>query len=87
MTNQLNFEQLRAQAASLTIRNKAFINGVYVDAASGKTFDCISPRDGKILTQVAECDVEDVNRAVQSARAVFEKAVGRKHHRASARPS
>ncbi len=73
MTNQLNFEQLRAQAASLTIRNKAFINGVYVDAASGETFDCISPRDGKIFTQVAECDVEDVNRAVQSARAVFEK--------------
>lgn len=73
MTNQLNLEQLSAQAASLTIRNKAFINGVYVDAASGKTFDCISPRDGKILTQVAECDVEDVNRAVISARAVFEK--------------
>ncbi|MBL4843854.1 MAG: aldehyde dehydrogenase family protein, partial [Thalassospira sp.] len=73
MTNQLNFEQLSAQAASLTIRNKAFINGAYVDAASGKTFDCISPRDGRVLTRVAECDVEDVNRAVQSARAVFEK--------------
>ncbi|HAY47489.1 MAG TPA: aldehyde dehydrogenase PuuC, partial [Thalassospira sp.] len=73
MTNPLNFEQLTAQAAALDIRNKAFINGAYVDAASGKTFDCISPRDGSVLTKVAECDVEDVNRAVASARAVFEK--------------
>jgi len=73
MTNPLNFEQLTAQAKALDIRNKAFINGAYVDAASGKTFDCISPRDGSVLTKVAECDVEDVNRAVASARAVFEK--------------
>ncbi|MCC9623071.1 aldehyde dehydrogenase [Thalassospira sp. MA62] len=73
MTNPMSFEQLTKQAASLDIRNKAFINGAYVDAASGKTFDCISPRDGSVLTKVAECDVEDVNRAVASARAVFEK--------------
>ncbi|WP_430475594.1 aldehyde dehydrogenase [Thalassospira lucentensis] len=73
MTNPLNFEQLTAQAKALDIRNKAFINGAYVNAASGKTFDCISPRDGSVLTKVAECDVEDVNRAVASARAVFDK--------------
>lgn len=73
MTNPMNFEQLTAQAKALDFRNKAFINGAYVDAASGKTFDCISPRDGSVLTKVAECDVEDVNRAVASARAVFEK--------------
>lgn len=73
MTNPMNFEQLTAQAKALDFRNKAFINGAYVDAASGKTFDCISPRDGSVLTKVAECDVEDVNRAVTSARAVFEK--------------
>jgi 4-guanidinobutyraldehyde dehydrogenase/NAD-dependent aldehyde dehydrogenase len=73
MTSPLNFEQLKSQAASLNIRHQAFINGAYVDAASGKTFDCISPRDGSVLAKVAECDVEDVNRAVASARAVFEK--------------
>ena len=42
-------------------------------AASGKTFDCVSPIDGKLLTKVAACDAEDVNRAVAAARAVFEK--------------
>ena len=63
----------RAMIPSLSYRNQAFINGKYVTAASGKTFDCISPIDGKVLTTVAACDAEDVNRAVAAARAVFEK--------------
>ena len=63
----------RAMIPSLSYRNQAFINGRYVAAASGKSFDCISPIEGKVLTKVAECDAEDVNRAVAAARAVFEK--------------
>ena len=63
----------RALTGTLNYRNQAFINGKYVPAASGKTFDCVSPIDGKVLTQVASCDAEDVNRAVTAARAVFEK--------------
>ena len=63
----------RAMIPTLTYRNQAFINGKYVAAASGKTFDCVSPIDGKLLTKVAACDAEDVNRAVAAARAVFEK--------------
>lgn len=63
----------RALIPTLSYRNQAFINGKHVAAASGKTFDCVSPIDGRVLTHVAECDVEDVNRAVAAARAVFEK--------------
>ena len=63
----------RAMIPTLSYRNQAFINGKYVAAASGKTFDCVSPIDGRVLTQVASCDAEDVNRAVTAARAVFEK--------------
>ena len=63
----------RALISTLSYRNQAFINGKYVAAASGKTFDCISPIDGRVLTQVAACDVEDVHRAVAAARAIFEK--------------
>ena len=61
-----------AMAKALSFRNLAFINGKHVPAASGKTFDCISPVDGRVLTQVAACDGEDVNRAVAAARAAFE---------------
>jgi acyl-CoA reductase-like NAD-dependent aldehyde dehydrogenase len=54
---------------TLAYRNQAFINGRYVAAASGKTFDCVSPIDGTVLTQAAECDAADVDRAVAAARA------------------
>jgi len=63
----------RAMIPSLSFRNLAFINGKPVAAASGKSFDCVSPIDGRVLTRLAECDAEDVNRAVAAARAVFEK--------------
>jgi len=59
-------------AAQLSIPTQAFIDGRYVDAASGRRFDCISPIDGKRLAEIAECDLEDVNRAVTVARRVFE---------------
>ena len=68
-------EDYRAQLPSLSYRNQAFINGKFTAAASGKTFDCISPIDGKVLTKVAECDKEDVDRAVKAARAAFDKGV------------
>ncbi|MEQ9145175.1 MAG: aldehyde dehydrogenase [Parvibaculaceae bacterium] len=61
-----------AEAARLTYRNQAFINGAYVPAASGETFECVSPIDGQVLTNVAACDTEDADRAVKAARAVFE---------------
>ncbi|MGS0939251.1 aldehyde dehydrogenase [Pseudomonas luteola] len=60
---------------SLTIEGRAFIQGEYCDAASGETFDCISPVDGRFLAKVASCDVADADRAVASARATFESGV------------
>jgi len=65
-------EQWQARAAALHIRHQAFIDGRYVDAASGKTFDCISPIDGRVIVPVSECGSEDVDRAVAAARRVFD---------------
>lgn len=65
-------EDYRSRIEALSYRNQAFIDGKYVDAASGRSFDCISPIDGRVLTSVASCDKEDVNRAVAAARAAFE---------------
>jgi len=61
------------RARSLNFRTQAFIDGRYVDAASGGTFDSINPATGKLLARVAAGDAEDINRAVASARAVFRK--------------
>jgi gamma-glutamyl-gamma-aminobutyraldehyde dehydrogenase len=60
------------RAAALSFRCQAFIDGRYVDAASGKTFDNISPIDGRVLCQVAEGGAEDIERAVAAARRSFE---------------
>ena len=52
--------------------HKLFINGQWVDAASGKTFETPNPATGETLAHVAEGDAEDINRAVKAARAAFE---------------
>jgi gamma-glutamyl-gamma-aminobutyraldehyde dehydrogenase/4-guanidinobutyraldehyde dehydrogenase/NAD-dependent aldehyde dehydrogenase len=69
---QLTATDWRARADSLRFRSQAFIDGRFVDAASGETFDTISPVDGRVLASIAACDAEDVNRAVAAARAAFE---------------
>ncbi len=51
---------------------KMLIGGEWVDAASGKTFPAYNPATGDVLVQVAEADAEDIDRAVQAARAAFE---------------
>jgi gamma-glutamyl-gamma-aminobutyraldehyde dehydrogenase/4-guanidinobutyraldehyde dehydrogenase/NAD-dependent aldehyde dehydrogenase len=73
MAAALTLDAIKDHASRLTFRNQAFINGKYVPAASGKTFDNINPATGKAITQVAEGDKEDVDRAVKAARAAFDK--------------
>lgn len=72
MSQSLSRAEWESKAKALTIRNQAFINGQYVPAASGKTFSCLSPIDGLLITQVAECEQEDIERAVKAARQAFE---------------
>ena len=56
----------------ISSQRKMLINGVWTDAASGKTFDTLDPSTGEVIVRVAEGDKEDVNRAVKAARAAFE---------------
>ncbi|KAF5459071.1 hypothetical protein F2P56_023059 [Juglans regia] len=51
---------------------KLFINGEFVDAVSGKTFETIDPRTGEMIAKVAEGDKEDVDLAVKAARQAFD---------------
>lgn len=62
-----------SRAGNLAIRGQAFIDGRYVDAASGATFDSINPATGKLLAKIASCDQADVDRAVANARKVFDQ--------------
>jgi aldehyde dehydrogenase (NAD+) len=51
---------------------RMLINGEWVCAASGKTFESRNPATGDLLATVAEGDAEDINRAVAAARRAFE---------------
>ncbi len=68
----LTFADWQQRARDLRIEGRAFIQGEYCAAAQGGQFDCISPVDGRVLAQVASCDLADAERAVASARAAFE---------------
>ena len=53
------------------------IDGKWVEAASGRTFEARNPANGRLLAHVAMGDAEDINRAVASARRTFEGSWGR----------
>jgi gamma-glutamyl-gamma-aminobutyraldehyde dehydrogenase len=58
---------------TITTPAQAFIDGAFVDAKSGETFDTHAPATGEVLASIAACGPEDVDRAVSSARRVFER--------------
>lgn len=60
------------RAAAVQPRNELFIDGRYMPAASGETFDDIAGRDGSRITTVANGGMEDVDRAVTAARRSFD---------------
>ena len=63
----------KAEAKKIVFRDRPFIGGAFVDSLSGKTFDCISPVDGRLLARIAACGPEDIDMAVHAARAAFER--------------
>ena len=67
MTTSATATDWRTRARDLAIRGEAWIDGRYVPAASGATFDCLSPIDGRLIARVAATDAADVDRAVAAA--------------------
>jgi 4-(gamma-glutamylamino)butanal dehydrogenase len=62
-----------ASAIPAGLRTQAFIDGAYRDAASGATFVTENPATGKPIANVASGDAADIDAAVRSARAVFDR--------------
>ena len=75
MSASLSRQDWEQRAAALQIQGQAFVAGQYQGAASGETFECVSPIDGRVLAQVASCDQVDADQAVANARAVFDSGV------------
>jgi len=75
MSASISRQDWEQRAAALQIQGQAFVAGQYQSAASGETFDCVSPIDGRVLAQIASCDQADAEQAVANARAVFDSGV------------
>lgn len=73
--SELSHKDWIDKAAAIRFRDKAFIDGKFVAARSGRTFASINPATGETLAEVASCGEEDVDRAVASARRVFASGI------------
>ena len=61
-----------ARAKDIRLDGRAVIAGQRVAAQTGETFNCVSPIDGRTLTQVARGQAADIDAAVASARKAFD---------------
>jgi aldehyde dehydrogenase (NAD+) len=69
----LTLESEPARQASAGVhQTRMLIDGEWVEAVSGRRFATINPATGAIITEVAEGDKADVDRAVQAARRAFD---------------
>lgn len=70
----LEHTQQDAKLAFPTFKDKYnhFIGGQWVAPASGEYFDNISPINGKVFTQAARGNKEDINKALDAAHFAFE---------------
>jgi aminomuconate-semialdehyde/2-hydroxymuconate-6-semialdehyde dehydrogenase len=55
------------------VRVRHFIDGEFVDSASGATFRSLNPATQEVVAEVAEGGAEDVDRAVRAARRAFDE--------------
>jgi len=59
------------RAARLDIATGLFIDGQYVAALGGETFDCVNPATGALLARMARGQTADIDRAVASSLAAW----------------
>ncbi|MAD58316.1 MAG: succinate-semialdehyde dehydrogenase (NADP(+)) [Porticoccus sp.] len=49
------------------LTTKAFINGEWIDATSGKTLKITNPANGHLINEITKCGAEETKKAIQSA--------------------
>ncbi len=59
-------------------QTKMLIDGKWLDAQSGKTFETLNPSTGEVIANVAEGDKADVDKAAKAARKAFDKGPWKK---------
>jgi aldehyde dehydrogenase (NAD+) len=59
-------------------QTKMLIDGKWLDASTGRTFETLNPATGEVIARVAEGEKPDIDKAVAAARRAFDKGPWRK---------
>ena len=73
--SELSHQDWINKVVTLRFRDRAFIDGKFVAARSGRTFASVNPATGETLAEVASCGEKDIDLAVAAARRSFEAGV------------
>ena len=71
MTHSLTHQDWLQKAKTLAIEGRLFIEGRYVPALDGGTFECLNPTTGAVLATIAQGEAKDIDLAVASALAAW----------------
>uniref|UniRef100_A0A8D0DQ36 10-formyltetrahydrofolate dehydrogenase n=1 Tax=Salvator merianae TaxID=96440 RepID=A0A8D0DQ36_SALMN len=71
---ELVIDYVSKDVNSMTVKipYQCFINGQFINAEDGKTYDSINPTDGSVIAKVSLATVADVDKAVAAAKDAFE---------------
>jgi gamma-glutamyl-gamma-aminobutyraldehyde dehydrogenase len=75
LAKTLDRNRWHSEASKASFETGMFIDGSFVKARSGATFETINPATGDIIAEVTRGDAGDVDRAVASARKAFKSGV------------
>nr|XP_056703525.1 mitochondrial 10-formyltetrahydrofolate dehydrogenase [Euleptes europaea] len=72
---ELVIDYVSKDVNNITVKmpHQCFINGQFIDAEDGKTYDSINPTDGSVIAQVSLATISDVDKAVAAAKEAFEQ--------------
>lgn len=68
----VDYASRNINSMTVNMPHQCFINGQYMDAEDGKTYETINPTDGSVICKVSYCSVADVDKAVAAAKDAFE---------------
>ncbi|MBN3296525.1 AL1L1 dehydrogenase, partial [Amia calva] len=68
----VDYAEMNVNNMTIKMPHQLFINGQFVDAEGGKTYQTINPTDGTGICNVSLAQVSDVDKAVAAAKEAFE---------------
>ena len=80
MADRPSRDEYHAIADDLSPMTNSWINGKFVSAKSGRTYESTNPATGTVIAAITSCDKEDVDYAVKKAKQAFDSGIWSRVH-------